>query len=128
MLEQIKAGADFAELARANSTCGSASAGGDLDFFGRGQMVPIFEKVAFELEVGKVSDIVETQFGYHIIKATDHKDAGTISFEQAKNDIIQKLTQEKKNELAQEYINSLKAEANIVYPPGKDPSAITVRP
>ncbi len=128
LLEQIKAGADFAELARANSTCGSASAGGDLDFFGRGQMVPIFEKVAFELEVGKVSDIVETQFGYHLIKATDHKDAGTISFEQAKNDIIQKLTQEKKNELAQEYINSLKAEANIVYPPGKDPSTITVRP
>ena len=123
VLEQIKAGADFAALAKANSADpGSAVNGGDLGFFGKGRMVPPFDKAAFELELGKVSDIIETQYGYHIIKVTDHKDASTISFEQAKDNIIQKLIQEKKSELAQEYINSLKAEANIVYPPGKEPT------
>ena len=127
LLEQIKSGADFAELAKANSACSSAANGGDLDFFTRGQMVPPFDKAAFELEIGKVSDIVETQFGYHIIKVTDHKDAGTTSFEQAKGNVIQQLIQEQKNELIQEYINSLKAEANIVYPPGKDPMALPMR-
>lgn len=127
LLEQIKGGADFAELAKANSDCPSAARGGDLDFFPRGKMAAPFEKAAFELETGKVSDIVETRFGYHIIKVTDHKDAATISFEQAENDIIQKLTQEKRNELANEYIESLKAEANIVYPPGKEPPPTTGR-
>ncbi|NQT00921.1 MAG: peptidylprolyl isomerase [Planctomycetes bacterium] len=122
LLKQIKEGADFAALAKANSSCSSAAQGGDLNFFGKGNMVPPFEKAAFALETGKVSDIVETRFGYHIIKVTDRKGTGTTSFEQAKNDIIQKLTQGKKNELAQEYINSLKAAASIVYPPGKEPA------
>jgi len=122
LLKQIKEGADFAALAKANSDCTSAAQGGDLNFFGKGKMVPPFEKTAFALETGKVSDIVETRFGYHIIKVTDRKGTGTTSFEQAKIDIIQKLTQGKKNELAQEYINSLKAAASIVYPPGKEPA------
>ena len=121
LLEQIKGGADFAALAKANSDGPSAVRGGDLDFFPRGQMVPPFDKVAFELEVGKVSDIVETRFGYHIIKVTDHKDAGTTSFEQAKDNIIKQLTQKKQSELSKKYIDSLKAEADIVYPPGKEP-------
>jgi peptidyl-prolyl cis-trans isomerase C len=122
LLEQIKGGADFAELAKANSDCPSAARGGDLDFFPRGKMVPPFEKAAFELEVGKVSDIVETRFGYHIIKVTDHKDASTTSFEQAKNSLIIQLTQQKQAEIANKYIESLKAAANIVYPPGKEPA------
>jgi len=122
LLEQIKNGADFAELAKANSDCPSAAQGGDLNFFARGQMAPPFEKAAFELEVGKVSDIVETKFGYHIIKVTDRKDASTTSFEQARNDLIKKLTQKKQTELTNKYIESLKAAANIVYPPGKEPA------
>jgi len=122
LLKQIKDGADFAELARANSVCPSAAQGGDLDFFPRGKMAAPFEKAAFALEVGKVSDIVETRFGYHIIKVTDHKDAGTTSFEQARDNIIKRLTQQKQSELANKYIESLKAEANIVYPPGKEPT------
>ncbi len=121
LLEQIKGGADFAELAKANSDCPSAARGGDLDFFERGKMVPPFDKAAFALEVGKVSDIVETRFGYHIIKVTDRKDAGTTSFEQAKASLIRQLTQQKQNEFANKYIESLKAAANIVYPPGKEP-------
>jgi len=122
LLKQIKDGADFAELAKANSACPSAAQGGDLNFFPRGKMAAPFEKAAFELEVGKVSDIVETQFGYHIIKVTGHKDAGTTLFEQARDNIIKQLTRKKQSEFVNKYIDSLKAEANIVYPPGKEPT------
>ena len=115
LLKQIKDGADFATLARASSSCPSAAKGGDLGLFARGQMAPPFEKAAFELKVGQVSDIVKTRFGYHIIKVADHRDARLTTFEQAKDDIIKMLTQKKQAELAKEYIESLKAEADIVY-------------
>ena len=123
LLKQIKEGADFAALAKANSDCPSAAQGGDLNFFGQGQMVPPFDKAAFAMEKGTISDLVETRFGYHIIKVTDRKEAGTTSFEQAKADLIQQLAQKKQAELTKEYIDSLKAAANIVYPPGKEPSS-----
>ncbi|MDD9944885.1 MAG: peptidyl-prolyl cis-trans isomerase [Myxococcales bacterium] len=67
---QIDDGAEFATLASQNSDCPSGRSGGDLGEFGRGQMVPAFEQTAFELEVGAVSGVVETDFGYHIIKRT----------------------------------------------------------
>ena len=67
--------AKFAELAKANSECPSGAKGGDLGFFTHGQMVPEFDKAAFELPVGKVSDIVKTSFGYHIILVTEKKPA-----------------------------------------------------
>ncbi len=116
LLQQAKGGADFAELAKANSSCLSASNGGDLDFVPRGKTTPAFEKALFELKVGEVSDIVETNYGFHIIKATDHSDPTVISFEQARQKIIQKLTEEKQVEFADEYLKKLKAEAEIVYP------------
>jgi peptidyl-prolyl cis-trans isomerase C len=124
LLKQLKGGADFAELAKANSSCPSASNGGDLNFFGKGQMVAPFEKAAFALKPGQISDVVETQFGYHIIKVTDHKDAAVTPFEQAKDSIIERLQQKKQAELAQGYIESLKAQAKIVYPAGKEPKAV----
>jgi peptidyl-prolyl cis-trans isomerase C len=120
LLEQIKGGADFAELAKIHSSCSSSTKGGDLDFFGRGDMVEPFEKAAFSLEPGQISDVVETRFGYHIIKVTDRKKAGVTTFEQAKETIINQLTQKKQFELAREFIESLKAKANIVYPPGEE--------
>lgn len=67
---QISGGADFASLAQANSDCPSKARGGDLGAFGRGQMVPAFETTAFGLEVGQTSGVIETPFGYHIIKRT----------------------------------------------------------
>jgi len=121
LLEKIKAGADFAELARANSACSSAAKGGDLGLFAKGRMVPPFEKAAFELEVGQVSNVVKTRFGYHIIKVTDHKEGTVTTFEQAKDEIINRLTGEKQDEIAISYVKSLVEEANIVYPPGKEP-------
>ena len=68
---QIDGGADFADLARQHSDCPSGKSGGDLGPFGRGQMVKAFEETTFALEVGALSDVVETPFGYHLIKRTD---------------------------------------------------------
>ena len=67
---ELDEGADFAALARTHSDCGSAAAGGNLGGFGRGQMVKAFEDAAFDLEVGQTSGVVETAFGYHIIRRT----------------------------------------------------------
>ena len=116
LLKQIKDGADFAELAKANSDCPSAPKGGDLDFFPRGKTTPAFEKVAFELQVGQISDVLETEYGFHIIKATDHEDPSDITFEQAREKIIEQLTAERQSEFADEYLKKLMAEAKIVYP------------
>ncbi len=121
LLQQIKNGADLAELAKAYSSCPSGEKGGDLNYFSRGQMVPAFDKAAFELEVGQVSNIVETKHGYHIIKVTDHKPAGVTTFEEAKDGITNELTGGKRNELANQYIESLKTDADVVYPAGKEP-------
>ena len=89
-------------------------------------MVPAFEETAFALRVGHISDIVETEFGYHIIKVSERKAATVITLEQAKDDVLKMLTQRKQAELAQEYIESLKADADIVYPAGKDPNELQI--
>lgn len=70
MQTQIKAGADFAALAREHSDCPSGASGGDLGFFGRGQMVPAFETAAFAMQPGETSDVIETDFGYHLVTRT----------------------------------------------------------
>lgn len=115
LLKQIKSGADFAELARTHSSCPSGKVGGDLDYFTKGKMVPEFEKAAFALDVGKVSGIVETSFGYHIIKATDRKKATTMSFDEIKADVTKTLEQKKYEKFVADYIERLKAKATIVY-------------
>jgi peptidyl-prolyl cis-trans isomerase C len=122
LLQQVKAGADFAELARANSDCPSRADGGDLGLRARGTWAGPFEKAAFGLKVGQVSDIVETELGYHIIKVTDRKSASVTTFEQAKDDIIDTLALRKRRELTVGYVKGLEAKAKVVYPPGKEPA------
>jgi peptidyl-prolyl cis-trans isomerase D len=85
LLKQIKAGADFAELAKKNSEDpGSAEKGGELGFVTHGQMVPNFEKAAFALNQGETSGVVETEYGYHILQCEEKQDAHTQSFEEAR--------------------------------------------
>ncbi|MGI6458391.1 MAG: peptidylprolyl isomerase [bacterium] len=103
----------FEDAAQKYSDDGSKVQGGELGSFGRGEMVPPFEEAAFSLEEGKISDIVETQFGYHIIKVTDHKEAHTMTFDEVKEDIKQFLTQQNLAQAAQTYVDQLKEKADI---------------
>ncbi|MCK9580612.1 MAG: peptidyl-prolyl cis-trans isomerase [Methanoregula sp.] len=73
IMKRLTDGEDFAAVAKRFSGCPSGKAGGDLGWFGKGQMVPEFEKVAFEEEVGKVVGPIKTQFGFHVIKVTGKK-------------------------------------------------------
>lgn len=100
VLAKAKAGEDFAALAKEYSDDpGSKDTGGEYTF-GRGKMVKPFEDTAFALEPGQVSDLVETQFGYHIIKLSEKTEAGTTSFEQAKERIVPYLLQQQMQENA----------------------------
>jgi peptidyl-prolyl cis-trans isomerase C len=114
VLKQARGGADFGDLAKKHSADGSAQQGGDLNFFTRGQMVPAFDQAAFALKTGEISDIVTTQFGYHIIKVTDRRAASTVPFEQVSARIKEYLTEQQKQQKAQAFVDSLKQKAKIV--------------
>src|SRR5207249_686650 len=101
LLAKVRAGGDFAALARKNSDDpGSAAKGGDLGFFGRGTMTPAFESAAFALESGKVSDVVETPFGFHILRTDEHKPGGVKPLDAVRDEIVQTLRGEQALELA----------------------------
>jgi peptidyl-prolyl cis-trans isomerase D len=92
ILKQVKAGADFAELAKKYSEDeGSKATGGDLDYFGRGRMVPEFENAAFGMQPGQISDLVKTQYGFHIIKVVDRKPGATRSLDEVRPQITEQL-------------------------------------
>jgi len=111
--KKLKKGDDFAEVAKASSEGPSASKGGDLGYFGRGQMVKPFEDTAFSLEPGKVSDVLKTQFGYHLIKVIDKKPETTIPFEAVKPRIEQYLKQEEVQKEIKKYVDNLRKEAKV---------------
>ena len=103
LLEEAKTGADFAELARANSDDkASAVKGGSLGYFTHGSMVKPFEEAAFNMHPGDISDLVETTFGYHIIKVEEHTEPGVRSMEDAIDEVKQGLRAEKSEQLAYE--------------------------
>jgi peptidyl-prolyl cis-trans isomerase C len=114
ILKDLKAGKDFAAAAKENSQDpGSAVQGGDLGFFQKGQMVPPFEQAAFTLKPGQLSDLVETQFGYHIIKVAEKKEARVVPLDEAKPQIEQYLKEQNRHAETETFVNALKAKAKI---------------
>jgi peptidyl-prolyl cis-trans isomerase C len=112
---EIEKGADFAQMASDHSDCPSKARGGDLGYFERGKMVKPFEDAAFEMKVGDVSEIVETQFGYHLIKVTDHQDPRTAPFEEVKAQVENLLNRRERDKAVNEYLAQLRGSAKIEY-------------
>ena len=114
LLAQIKKGADFAGLAKQFSQDpGSAQTGGDLGFFSKGQMVPAFEQAAFALKPGQTSAVVETPFGYHIIRVSEFKAGRDLGYDEVKPQIEEYLKQQMRDRKSQEFVDQLKAKGKI---------------
>jgi peptidyl-prolyl cis-trans isomerase C len=114
VLAKAKAGQDFGALAKEFSQDpGSGAQGGDLNYFRRGMMVPEFNDAAFALQPGQLSDVVTTQFGYHVIKVTDRKPGRVVPLEEAAPRIKQVLTGQKTQERRDAFIEGLRAKAKI---------------
>jgi peptidyl-prolyl cis-trans isomerase C len=114
ILKELKAGKDFATLAKANSDDPSSGAkGGDLDFFEKGQMVGPFDQAAFTLKQGEMSELVETQFGYHIIKVTEKQASRTVPLADVREQIQQFLDNQNRQTATEGFVESLKAKGKV---------------
>ena len=110
VLAKVKAGGDFAALAKQYSEDSSKDAGGDLDFFGKGAMVPEFDQAAWAMKPGETSGLVKSQFGFHIIKVTDRRAAVTRTLEQVRPQLEDQIKTEKAQEEAARVAESLAGE------------------
>ena len=114
VLAQAKGGADFAELARKFSQDpASAKKGGDLGFFAHGTMEPTFERAAFALKRGAISDLVQTPYGFHIITVTDTRPAGYAALNEVQDDITALLRDEEKRQRQDQFVAALRKQANV---------------
>ncbi len=113
ILADIRAGKSFAEAAAENSKCPSKDRGGDLGFFGRGQMVPEFEMAAFEMKVGEISEPVGTQFGFHLIELTGKEEGGYYGYDEVSFDLLKDLTMKKQNEAYMTKVEALKGQYSV---------------
>ncbi|WP_405112021.1 peptidylprolyl isomerase [Paenibacillus sp. FSL K6-1217] len=114
IVKQLKEGGDFAALAKEKSAdTGSKDKGGDLDFFKRGDMVAEFSDAAFKLKVGETSGAVKSEYGYHIIKVTDHKDAKEYTLAEKKEEIKKTLMSQKVSEMSATWLADLNKNAKI---------------
>jgi len=111
LLEEIKAGGDFEKLAAEHNSDGTKDTGGDLGFFGKGRMVEDFEKAAFATAIGQLSDVVQTDFGYHIIKVTGERDA--LGFDDVSGYIKENLEDKKRQDIFSEHIESWEKQSKI---------------
>ena len=111
----VKDGADFAEEAKKNSDCPSGQEGGSLGWFGRGMMVPEFDKVAFEMKKGEVSDIVTTQFGFHIIYKADEKGGGAQTLVDVHDQVKDLLRHEARGRAMDAFVAELREKAKVEY-------------
>ena len=113
ILKQAKAGADFAELAKKNSEDDqNAKNGGDLDYFGRGRMVPEFDQAVFAMQPEQISDLVKTQYGYHIIKLVDKKSAATRPLAQVRQQLSDQLAYERAQSQAADLASKLEKQVS----------------
>ncbi|HNX36216.1 MAG TPA: peptidylprolyl isomerase [Kiritimatiellia bacterium] len=110
---RVLGGKTFADEAAAHSMCPSGKEGGSLGWFSRGMMVPEFDQAVFSMSVGEVSDIIETQFGYHIIYKTDHEAAGEAELDQVREQIRDFLRHARRGEAMTAYVEELKSKAVI---------------
>src|SRR3972149_2956507 len=114
VLKKVKQGAKFEDLAKKFSTDpGSKDTGGDLGFFSQGMMVPEFDSIAFKLKVGEVSDIVQSRFGFHIIKVLEKREGKQKNIDEAKPEIEKKLLAKKRKEKFDTLVADLKSKAKI---------------
>ncbi len=113
IMKEIEGGLSFEEAASKYSKCPSNAQGGDLGFFGKGQMVPEFEEAVFAMEVGDLSAPVQTQFGFHLIKKTDAAEGGEAEFGEVRNTILQQLTVQKQNEIYYGKADALKEKYTV---------------
>jgi peptidyl-prolyl cis-trans isomerase C len=114
VLKRVKAGEDFAALAKQYSKDpGSAAVGGDLNYFPKGQMVPAFDAAAFALKTGEISSLVETEFGFHIIKLTDRRAGRVVPLAEVKDQLSNYLKQRKQQTLVEQYLLSLKSKYRV---------------
>ena len=111
--KKLKKGEDFSALAKEHSQGPSGDEGGDLGYFGRGQMVKPFEDAAFSLETGKLSDIVETRFGYHLIKVFEKNPETIGEYSAVKDRLKQSLEQREVQKQMEVYVEGLKNKAKI---------------
>jgi len=122
VLEEARAGADFAELARRHSTDTSATAGGELGFFARGQMVGPFEAAAFALQPGQLSGVVETQFGFHVIQVEERRGGERAPESAARDDIRAHLKRAKSQAALRDRIEALREAGHVeILLPGASP-------
>ena len=103
----------FADEAAAHSMCPSGKEGGSLGWFSRGMMVPEFDKAVFAMNIGDVSEIIETQFGYHIIVKTDHEAGGEADFDDVREQIRDLIRHTRRGEAMTRYVEELKSKATI---------------
>ncbi len=111
--DALAKGESFEELAKARSMDATASRGGDIGYFRVGQLVPDFEQVCLKLNVGEVSPIVHTQFGYHVIKLTDKKEPQVEEYEKVKRAIESELKKGKRKDLFDKLVTSLREKYGV---------------
>ncbi len=113
VLEEVQKGVDFAEAAKKHSQDSLSKKGGDLGFFTRKKMLPAFSDKAFSMAIGEISSVFKTRHGLHILKVTDKKPGGYVSFEVAKENIERKIRKQKLKKQTEKYIHDLRRKADV---------------
>jgi len=113
VLEQLKAGGDFSEISKTKSTGPSAAQGGDMGFISKGSTIPEIDEAVFALKVGELTDIIKSDYGFHILKVTEKKPESTKTLEEAKDEIMQTLLPEKQKDAFDNLLTELKSKIEI---------------